>query len=206
MTRRDSGGVHAMTSAGRELCSAAATQHGVYALAESGCLPSCTTCPAPVRERCPVAGESGGCRILSEYRKLLLGGFHGLLKSEGGHLEAHDWPLVEEYVDTLLVLARCDQVLRAVGMELPVVEDYGAAPERPGEAYVRKRVGWDFHALLRERPAWSSLAFRQSESLGLSPAGRAKLGLGAGDGAKPAKSLIEIAREQAENRPEGGVK
>jgi hypothetical protein len=193
-----------MTSSGRELCAAAATQHGVYALAESGCLPSCATCPVPVRECCPVAGESGECRILSEYRKLLLGGFHGLLKAEGGHLEAHDWPLVEEYVNTLLVLARCDQILRVVGTERPVVEDYAAAPERPGESYGKKRVGWDVHALLRERPGWSSLAFRQAESLGLSPAGREKLGLGAGDGAKPAKSLIEIAREKAENRPEGG--
>jgi hypothetical protein len=59
---------------------------------------------------------------------------------------------------------------------------------------------------MREREGWSSLAFRQAESLGLSPAGRAKLGLGAGDGAKPAKSLIEIAREQADKRLEGGQK
>lgn len=195
---------------GRSRCAAAATRHGVYALAEAGCLPNCSTCPSTVRDHCPEAATSekrakdAPCVILGSYRAALLDSLASQLEEVEGHLLPHEWPLVCDYAKTLTVLARIDQVLAAQGTEVSVVVEEAVKPEKPGQAWAQKRAAMDLAPLLRERATWSSLALRQAEALGLSPAGRVKLGLRleAGGGPRKPATLEAIAGElEGEAKP-----
>lgn len=129
MTRADAGSQHAITPAGREACSLAATRHGVYAMLTYGLLPRCATCPDAVARLCPERPEAGeqSCPLLARFRAEVLAEIEPLF-SGGGHLRASDRPLVIEYVKQLGLLLRIDMVLEAEGVERSVVREAGRAP------------------------------------------------------------------------------
>lgn len=198
--RSDSGGQHDITPAGRAACSLAATRHGVYGLVEQGLLPRCSSCPEAIRGRCPknAPDSPDACPVLGGFRAALLQDLQDELEDSGGHIRASSWPLVVEYAKALTVLMRIDQVVAAEGMEVNVVREVGAKPERPGEAYARKSVALGLHPLMELRSTYTNLALKLAAELGISPAGRVKLGLSLGAAPRAAAATIEgIAAEKA---------
>lgn len=197
--RADAGGSHAITPAGREACSLAATRHGVYGLIEHGLLPRCSSCPEAIRSACPKNALEAAepCRVLGAFRAQLLQDLQQELEDLGGHVRPAAWPLVVEYAKALTVLLRIDQVVAAEGLEISVVRDVAAKPQKPGEPYARKSLALGLHPLMDLRSTYTNLAMKLAGELGLSPAGRHKLGLNLGGAPKKAQTITDIAAGKA---------
>jgi phage terminase small subunit len=175
----------------------AATRHGAYTLASTGMLPRCGICPDAVRSTCSRRGADGDhCPAMAEYRAALVAESDALMDTAGGWIRQCDRPLLESYGRTLEVLAWIDAVVGAEGVLRPVVRETAEKPARAGEPYVRKAVGLDLHPLLTMRREYASLALKQADALGLSPAGRKRLELALDAGRKPA-TIDQIAAETA---------
>ena len=194
--RSDKGEHHAMTAAGREACALAATRHGVYGMLEGGGLPRCSTCPEELRVLCRQVDDAAPhCPIIGRLRAELLDSLQDQLEECGGHIKAHEWPLVVEYVKTYCTVMRIDQVIQAVGTERSVVESVARKPAKQGESYEVKIVGVSLHPLSTLRNTLSGQLLRQAEQLGLSPMGRKKLEI-KGDSRPSAPRLDELGSQE----------